>query len=153
MTPEVATASPTPTPTTVTLVTWTDEAGFSFQYPGGTNIDKHPEDTKNYANLTLTLPSRDIVTVVMSDNTFKDLDSWVGQNSALDTTFGGQPAKKISENGQETVACIDNGVLVKVTGKDVSGIVSSWTFIYPTSGISKNSNTAPSSDENVLEEE
>jgi len=149
----VETPSISPTPTPVVLLTWTDEAGFSFQYPEGTSIDKHPEDTKNYANLTLTLPSRDIVTIIMSDNTFKDLDTWVGQKTALDTTLGGQPAKKIFENGQETIACIDNGVLVTVTGKEISGIVNSWTFIYPTTSLSKNTNAAPAQDENVLVEE
>lgn len=151
--PEVATISPTSARPPAILATWTDEAGFSFQYPEGTNIDKHPDDTKNYANLTLTYPSGDIVTVMMSDNTFKNLDSWVGQNAALDTTLGSQPAKKILENGQETIACIDNGVLVKVTGKDISGIVNSWAFIYPTTTTSKNANAAPASDENVLVEE
>lgn len=147
----VVTISPTPSLPPAIMATWTDEAGFSFQYPEGSSIDKHPEDTKNYANLTLTLPSSDIVTVVMSDNTFKDLDSWVGQNAALDTTLGGQAAKKIFENGQETIACIDNGVLVKITGKDISGIVNSWTFIYPTT--TANSKSAPAADENVLIEE
>ena len=144
----------TPTPTPVTLLTWVDEAGFSFQYPEGTTIDKHPEDTKNYANLTLTLPSQETVTVVMADNTFKNLDAWVGKNSAFDTTLDSRPAKKILEGDQETVACIDNEVLVKITGKNISGIVKSWAFIYPTPTVSKNTKpTTPAPDENVLEEE
>ena len=153
---EVPSISPTPSP--VTLLTWTDEAGFSFQYPEGTTIDKHPEDTKNYANLTLTLPSKDTVTIIMSDNTYKNLDAWVGQNSAFDTILDGRPAKKILENDLETIACIDNEVIVKITGKDISEIVKSWTFIYPTPTAPKNSTktaapTSPSSDEDVLIEE
>lgn len=139
----------TPTLTSVLLSTWTDEAGFSFQYPQETSVDKHPEDTKNYANLTLTLPSQDTVDIVMADNTFKDLSAWVGQNSAIDTTLGGQSAKKVIKDGVITVACIDNEVLVTVTGKDISGIVDSWTFIYPTP---KTTNTTNDSGD-VLEEE
>jgi hypothetical protein len=143
-----------PTPTPVKLLTWTDEAGFSFQYPDGTSIDKHPEDTKNYANLTLTLPNKDSVSVIMSDNSFKDLDAAVGQNSALDTTLGGTPAKKFFKDGQETVVCIDNGVLVTITGKDVTQIVNTWVFVYPTQAATVNSQTTGNSDGgDVLEEE
>lgn len=141
------------TPTPVALLTWTDEAGFSFQYPEGTAIDKHPEDTKNYANLTLTLPSRTIVNITMSDNTYKNLETWVGQNSAVDVTLGGVPAKMIYENDQKTIGCIDNDVFVKIVGDDTTGIVKSWTFIYPTPSTPKNPGTPPVSDENVLEEE
>jgi len=143
--------SVTPTPTLVSLVTWIDEAGFSFQYPEGTIIDKHPEDSKNYANLTLTLPSKEIINIIMSDNTFKDLDAWAGKTSSIDTTLDDQPAKRIVEDGLETIACIDNEVLVTISGKDTSGIVNSWTFIYPTPTAAKTSNTT--TDENVLEEE
>lgn len=151
---DVESAAISPTPTIVNLLTWTDEAGFSFQYPEGTNIDKHSEDNKNYANLTLTLPSLETVNILMSDNSFKDLLSAVGQNSALDTTLGGTDAKKFFEGNQEVVVCIDNGVLVTIKGKDISQIVSSWTFIYPTKAITGNSKPTTSSDGgDVLEEE
>ena len=144
----------TPTPTPVALLTWTDEAGFSFQYPAGTSIDKHPEDTKNYANLTLTLPDKGVVNIIMSDNKFKNLDAVVGQESAIDTTLGGQLAKKtITEEGSETIYCIDNDVLVTITGKDLTTIVKSWTFIYPTQAPAKSTQTTTTTDENVLEEE
>jgi hypothetical protein len=152
---EITTTSPTPT--IVPLATWTDEAGFTFQYPESTKVDKHPEDTKNYANLTLTLPSSDTVNIIMADNTFKDLNSWAGQNSAIDTTLGGKSAKKIIKDGQTTVACIDNEVLVTITGKDISTIVDSWTFVYPTSKATKTTNTTNTNVSNdsgdVLEEE
>lgn len=141
----------TPTPSPVILLTWVDEAGFSFQYPEGTSIDKHSEDTKNYANLTLTLPSREVINIVMSDNTFKNLDAWVGQNSAVDTNLENCPAKKIFENDQETIACIDNEVLIKITGNNLSAITKSWKFIYPTP--TSDSKKTPASDENILEEE
>ncbi|EKD52596.1 MAG: hypothetical protein ACD_61C00296G0003 [uncultured bacterium] len=149
------TEKPTPTPTAipVKMLTWTDEAGFSFQYPEGTSIDNHPEDKKNYANLTLTLPSKDIVTIIMSDNTFKNLDAWVGKNSALDTTLDGQPAKKILTDDLETIACIDNEVLVTITGKDTTDLAKSWVFIYPSpTATAKSTNTSDDGGD-VLEEE
>ncbi len=124
-------STPTPTEIPVKMLIWTDEAGFSFKYPEGTSIDNHPDDKKNYANLTLTLPSKDTVTITMSDNTFKNLDAWVGKNSALDTTLDGRPAKKILTDDLETIACIDNEVLVTITGNDVTVIAKTWTFIYP----------------------
>lgn len=145
---------PSPTLAPVTLLTWTDEAGFSFQYPEGTTIDKHLEDTANYANLTLTLPSQDSVDIKMSDDTFKDLNSWVGENSALDATLDDRPAKKIMKDSKEVIACIDNGVIVTITGNNLSGIANSWKFIYPSPSASKNTNTvAGSEDVDVLEEE
>jgi hypothetical protein len=143
----------TPVPTSVPLLTWTDEAGFSFQYPQGSQIDNHPDDTKDYANLTLTLPSSGIVNIIMTDNTYKDLTAWAGQNLAIDTTLGGKAAKKINVDGQTTVACIDSGILVTITGQDIATIVDSWTFIYPTptTGIPKAATTNDSG--GVLEEE
>ncbi|MCX6726381.1 MAG: hypothetical protein NTY75_01010 [Candidatus Shapirobacteria bacterium] len=141
-TTEITSISPTPIP--VALSTWTDEAGFSFQYPTGTLIDKHPEDTTNYANLTLTLPSQNTVNIIMADNTFKDL--------LINTTLGGKPAKKVIKDGVTTVTCIDNEVLVTITGQDISGIVDSWAFIYPTKAVTKTSTSSDNSSD-VLEEE
>lgn len=152
-TAEVTSVSPTPTP--VILSTWTDEAGFSFQYPEGITIDKHPDDTVNYANLTLTLSPANTINIIMADNTFKDLNAWVGQNSVIDTSLGGKAAKKVLKDGQTAVACIDSGVLVTITGQDVSTIVDSWTFIYPTPTVSKTTQTTTTTNDSgdVLEEE
>jgi hypothetical protein len=149
------TVQTSPTPTTVSLALWTDPAGFSFQYPDGTKIDQHPEDSINYANLTLTLSAGDTLNIVMSDNTFKNLDTWAGQSSAIDTTIGGKTAKKIIKDGVTTIACIDNEVLVTITGKDTSTIANSWTFIYPTPTVSKNTktNTSTTDSGDILEEE
>ncbi|HCQ31458.1 TPA: hypothetical protein DIU27_03705 [Candidatus Collierbacteria bacterium] len=143
----------TPTATPVKMLTWTDEAGFSFQYPEGTGIDNHPEDKKNYANLTLTLNSKETVQIIMADNTYKNLGDWVGENSALDTTLDSCPAKKILKDDLETIACIDNDVLVTITGRDIAGIVKSWVFIYPSPAPAAKSATINNNDGDVLEEE
>lgn len=150
----VTTTTPSPTPIPATLLTWTDEAGFSFQYPEGTTIDTHPEDTKNYANLTLTMPSGGVVNIKMSDNTHKDLNAWAGQSSAIDAFLGGQAAKKIiDENGQEVIGSIDNDVLVTITGNNLSTISNSWIFIYPTPAAAKAATSDMSGGEDILEEE
>ncbi len=114
----------TPSPTPIILLTWIDPAGFSFQYPQGTVVDKHPEDDKNYANLTLTFPDNTTAQIIMSDKT------------ASNTT---------------TATFTDNDVVVTVTGnKDL--IIKSWQFIYPTPTTGKT--VAPASnDGDVLEEE
>ncbi|PIU73586.1 hypothetical protein COS78_01440, partial [Candidatus Shapirobacteria bacterium CG06_land_8_20_14_3_00_40_12] len=121
-----------PTPTIAPkLLTWSDPAGFSFEYSEGVAVNNHPEDTKNYANLTLTSASSEIMQITMSDNTFKSLDAWVGKNSAIDTTLGDKAAKKIIVDNQTTLACIDGDVLVTISGKDPSQIIDSWVFVYP----------------------
>lgn len=129
--PEIAPAptSVVSTPS-VPLLTWQDEAGFSFQYPEGTTINKHPEDNINYANLTLTLPDKSIVQITMSDKT--------AANAA-------------------TATFTDNDVIVTITGDNKDVIVKSWQFVSPTPTVSKTTKTtapAPASDDgDALEEE
>jgi len=119
-----ATAGPTSIP--VALLTWQDEAGFSFQYPQGTTIDKHPEDNQNYANLSLIFPDKTTAQIIMSDKTPTNVTS---------ATF------------------TDNDVIVTITGnKDL--IVKSWQFIYPTPTTGKSATSPISTDSgDVLEEE
>jgi len=121
---ELTESAPTSIP--VTLLTWTDEAGFSFQYPQGTIIDKHPEDNQNYANLSLTFPDNTTAQVIMSDKTATNVAS---------ATF------------------TDNDVVVTITGnKDL--IVKSWQFVYPTPTVGKSAASSVSTDSgDVLEEE
>lgn len=124
---QTQTADSAPTPTTVDLLTWTDEAGFSFQYPAGTTIDKHPEDDKNYANLSLTFPDQSVAQIIMSDKTATNI---------------------------ATATFTDDDVVVTITGnKDL--IVKSWQFIYPTPTAGKSTKTTiPASESgDVLEEE
>lgn len=121
------TALQNPTPTSVALSTWTDEAGFSFQYPTGTTIDKHPEDSVNYANLTLTFPDKTTAQIIMSDKTATNV---------------------------ATASFTDDDVVVTITGnKDI--ITKSWQFIYPTPTTGKSNQTSSSSSDSgdVLEEE
>lgn len=88
--------------TSVKLLEWKDPAGFSFQYEEGITIDKHDEDEKNYAHVEMThsaYPGKLIV--LAKDTTAADVAAWVKtektfrDGSIVDTTLGGQPAKKI----------------------------------------------------------
>ena len=117
-----------PTPTSVSLLIWMDEAGFSFQYPAGTEIDKHPDDTVNYANLTLTFPDNTTAQIIMSD---------IAVDQVASATF------------------TDEDVMVFITGGHKDTIINSWKFIYPTPTIGKTLkvNTPQSDSDDVLEEE
>ncbi len=86
----------------VTLVSWKDPAGFSFDYPEGVTINKHDEDQENYAHVELTRPDDPGRIIVWAkDTTAQDVAAWVKTEKAfqgasvVDTTLGGQPAKKI----------------------------------------------------------
>jgi len=84
--------APTPTPA-VALTTWTDAAGFSFQYPKDLSVNKHEEDNANYAHVELTNkdhPGKIIVWVSDAPT------AWPPEGgTTLDTTLGGLAAKKI----------------------------------------------------------
>jgi hypothetical protein len=160
-----------PSPTSVTLSTWIDEAGFSFQYPRDITIDKHTEDTTNYANLTLTNTSTtDNITVLMTDNIYKTLDKWIASDSKLksgtilDTTLGGKNGKKILTTNGTIIGVIDNDVLVTLKRStnlsplletSWGKIIETWEFVYPTPTIGTAKTTKTISDDtgNVLEEE
>lgn len=100
ITPGEAT-KPTPTPA-FDLTTWTDEAGFSFQYPKDLSVNKHEEDPDNYAHVELTSrdhPGKIIIWASDLPAGVTTLDSWVKKMypdaTSLDTMLGGEPAKKI----------------------------------------------------------
>lgn len=102
--PEASLPSISPTPTVAVLATWTDPAGFTFQYPNDLTINKHEEDNDSYAHVELSSPNHPggiIVWAVDAKNGVSDADSWVKQEKSfahanvLDTTLGGVTAKKI----------------------------------------------------------
>jgi len=151
--------SPSPTPISVTLETWTDEAGFSFQYPQGITIDKHAEDTTNYANLTFTDKDQGSIDIVMSDND-NTLDKWT---NAIDTVLGEKDGKKIMTDTGMIIGVVDDEVLVtlKRTTKlsplleaTWQNITDSWAFVYPTPKATQKTQTTIEVDSgDVLEEE
>lgn len=84
------------------LLPWDDPAGFTFEYPEGLTIDKHDEDQENYAHVEMTNPDHPGRLIVWAkDTTSADVAAWVRtektfkNGNVLDTTLGGQPAKKV----------------------------------------------------------
>lgn len=139
----------TPTLSDAKLLTWNDEAGFTFQYPEGLKIDNHPDDNVDYANLTFTGDDGPgSINILMKDNTYQSLDEWIKSDSNLttgniiDTNLGDKNGKKvITSTGQMIIGVIDNGVLVtikKETGLSPlletawGKITDTWEFVYPT---------------------
>lgn len=97
------TAQTTLTPTPPTLATWDDPAGFTFTYPDGLSVNKHDEDTNNYAHIELTHKDHPGSVIVWAkDTTSADVQAWAttekqfAGSTMIDTTLGGKAAKKIS---------------------------------------------------------
>lgn len=122
---KVATVSPTPM---ADLTTWTDDAGFSFQYPKNLSVNKHEEDQDNYAHVELTDPAHPgkvIVWVKDLPRGVADVDGWVksdpmlGGGVIVDSTLGGQAAKKIlvtAPTKMLTIGAISDSLLFSVEG-------------------------------------
>lgn len=115
----------TPAPQ-IELITWTDQAGFTFQYPKGLSVNKHDEDTANYAQVELTAPSHPGSIIVWAkDSKWTDIDTWVKGDARFtgatiaDTSLGGQPGKKALLTGppqQRIVGTISDNILFTVEG-------------------------------------
>lgn len=141
------------------LLTWNDPAGFAFQYDSGLEIDNHPEDKINYANLEITEPGKEgKIIVLAADTKYKSVSEWAAK--AVDATLGGKPAKRIVTAGSDkvVVGAIDDKILFTVE-MDLAGvttwqerfdqIISSYEFVYPTAVPQKSSGSSG----DIIEEE
>ncbi len=94
----------TPTPSQAPkLITWDDPARFTFSYPEGVSVNKHDEDKDNYAHVEFTNKDHPGNLIVWAKDTSNaDVTAWVRTEksfegaTAIDTTLGSQPAKKIT---------------------------------------------------------
>ncbi len=88
-----------PTPKEEELISWIDQAEFSFQYPKSLNLNPHEEDQENYAHVELTSDQKQgSIIVWVKDTDVETINDWVKQKKiegAIDTVLGGEPAKKI----------------------------------------------------------
>lgn len=104
----------------VSLLTWEDQAGFSFLYPDKLEIDPHEDDEENYAHLELISsdhPGR--IFIFVKETTHQEIDDWAAKEispgaQVLDTQLGGEPAKKVAYSDPEklVVVAIDVDALV-----------------------------------------
>lgn len=146
------------------ILTWNDPAGFTFLYDASLKINNHPEDKENYANLTITGEKTGSITILASDTKLKSTADWEkGQTKAEKAVLGGKEAKLITLNvGKTTIGAIDSGILFTIEmepgsdsvawQKHFDKIVSSWTFVYPTS-VPASSGGGQSSGGDIVEEE
>lgn len=152
------------------LLTWDDQAGFTFQYPKSLLVDTHPEDDQNYSNLSFTNKDNPGGILVMaSDTKAKDVAAWVKADKSLvgglviETTLGGKPAKKISfaDSGKVVVGAIDDQILFRLETNNLepywqntfNRIVDSFEFVYPTSAPAASSGGISNSSSGIIEEE
>ncbi len=114
---------PSSAPKTEDLFTWNDEAGFRIQYPKGLSTDKNEQDNENYAHFALTHkdhPGSIIVWVKDLPKGVKDVASWVkleksfAGGTVIDSTLGGEPAKKVSVGEMLTIGTISENLLFSV---------------------------------------
>jgi len=113
----------TPTPAEKLLL-WEDPAGFSFQYPQGLLMDKHDEDTENYAHIELTnIEHKGSVIIWAKDTTATTIGEWLKNEKTLkgapsiDTTLGGNEAKKVMVKepiGKQITATLDEDILIVI---------------------------------------
>lgn len=150
--PGVPTASNEPSKApSLKILKWEDPAGFIFEYHEGIEINNHPEDKVNYANLELTANNIEGKIVIMaSDSKYKTVEEWATKDKmsqltggGTEITLGGKKARKLifSDTQRTMVGVIDDGILFTVdftpesTGywqKTFGQIVSSFKFWQPT---------------------
>lgn len=149
---------------------WTDQSDYSFSYPKLLQLNPHDEDKENYSHVELTSDKNPgSVTVWVKDTDAETVDDWATQNNyngAIDTTLGGEPAKKIlSGSGEKiaTTAAIYKGYLYLVEAD--MGTNDYWNSVYSeitgnfafTSSEKKEKTTSPqysnSFDDEPVEEE
>lgn len=90
------------TGTDQSLVSWKDPMGFTFEYPSNISVNPHSEDNTNYAHVELTKSGSDGNIILWAkDTTYLTLEEWlkndkeVASANAIDTTWGGNTAKKV----------------------------------------------------------
>ena len=94
---------------------WEDPAGFAFEYPQSFEINNHPEDKINYANLELISQDKSgRIIILVNDTEYSDIEAWlendelVKEGSGLGTEVASMSAKKVVlGEGREVAGFID----------------------------------------------
>ena len=100
---------------------WEDAAGFAFEYPQSFEINDHPEDEINYANLELTSQEKSgRIIILVNDTEYADIEAWL-ENDEL--------VKEGSGLGTEVASMSANKVVLK-EGREVAGFIDWDQVIY-----------------------
>jgi hypothetical protein len=120
--------SVSPTPVTVEeKTTWKDQSGFTVQYPISLRLNPHDEDKENYAHLELTSATHSGSLIVWAKDTtaatIADFVKIKKIEGAIDTTLGGETAKKVldPDTKQIVISAIKNGYLYQVEVSPTDG--------------------------------
>lgn len=138
------------------LASWTDQSGFTFQYPKSLTFNPHDEDTENYAHLELTSATYSgSLTVWTKDTNAADAEDYAKKSKNpgfIDSTLGGIPAKKLLQNDTEKkiiTTTVKDGYLYQIEAdlkdnfwnKTFEKVSSSFKF--EGNGLKKEENNAP----------
>lgn len=151
------------------LSTWTDQSGFSFQYPQSLSLNSHDEDKENYAHIELTSATHPGNLIVwVKDTEVGSIDDWIKQEKiqgSLDSTLGSEAAKKVLISGDSSkilTSSIKDGYLyqIEVNPKDfnywnkISDLISStYKFLPIQEKTGKTSVSAENTSDNSSTEE
>lgn len=149
-----------------TMETYSDESGFSFQYPSSLTVtDETPGDDSYYSMVSLKDPDGAKMTMKVRDDSAASTPKTVGQ--PVSVRLGTLDGKQYQGNGKLTTIATDQGVLYMIESildggyweKAHRGIVSTFAFTKPqaesrkTSKPSSGSSVSPSGDDVVYETE
>jgi hypothetical protein len=162
----------TPTPQPAADIAWDDPAGFTFKYSPTLSLNKHDEDEVNYAHLEFTESKHPgNILVWAKDTTAADVKAWVKTEKSfkdtniIDTTLGGQPAKKVVLSGETKkiiTGVIYDELLFTVEGTftdnaywtaEYQKIIDSFQFKPVNTAATTNTSTSASDDSGADEEE
>lgn len=144
---------------TIKTMTWTDEAGFVFNYPEDVKVSANLSDNDSYANLD----TSDGLKIMAVDSRYKSVAEWVKgelkfkDGVIIDSELSGKIGKKVVKSGVTTIGIIDDNILFTIEyGAEVksgSQIVDSFRLTYPTPKQVSKSESVDTGEEVVLEEE
>ncbi len=115
--------SPTPTPTPKQMTTYTDPAGFSFDYPSTvTFTPKKMSDKTFYADIEITSDSHEgNIQITVKDITLSNVKNWMTKegykplsDDIKEIPFAGLTATQFTDNGKIITAVIDQKVLFTI---------------------------------------
>lgn len=103
------------------MAIWTDQSGFSVEYPKNLIMNPHDEDNENYAHVELTSATYSGSLIVWAkDTTVVNIEDYAKKSKALsfiDTTLGGESAKKLLQTDVSkkiTTSVIKDGYLYQI---------------------------------------
>ncbi len=150
-----------------TLREYSDDTGFSFQYPSDVQVNK--KDTTNdstaYANLEIIGKTKGGISVKVLDTKLKNIDDWFLENNYTSTKaikIGKISGKEANMTSKIIGATLDQGVLF-VIEVDTQGqkywenvygtILSSFSFVSQGENTSTGAQSLDNSGDAILEEE